>query len=216
LNPAFKVPSEIKVSFAAQPISKQEIERKIENVLKARCNDCVYNLSIQGVPTPESKVWEMDLSQLTTKGGFLVPLRDGNNKQIKWISGNIRVSKLTPVTTRLISQGERLQAQDVTMSLVDVTFAKDSGLRAQDIQGQMAARILPVGTAVFAADLKREPAAQRGQIVKAVLGDDTFEITTNVEAQDQGFVGDLIKVKNMDNQKLMSALIVEKGVVKLQ
>jgi len=216
LNPAFKVPSQVKVAFASTPISKQEVQRKITNYLTARCADCEYSISIQSVPNPANRQWDLDLTQLSAKGGFLVPVRDGENRQLKWISGTIRVSRLTPVTTKMISQGERVNAQDLQMSMMDVTFAKDSPLRIEDAQGQLAARTLPVGTPVWASDLKREPAAKRGQIVKAVIGDDTFEVTVNMQAEDNGFVGDLIKVKNLETQKILSAQVMDKGVVKLQ
>ncbi len=224
LNPSFKIPSTVKVTFAAAPISKQEIERKIMNTLNARCSECEYRLSIQSVPVPNSRQWELDFTQLTVKGGFLLPLREdesvplrGNeNHNPKWISGTIHVSRLTPVTTRLISQGERVKPEDLRMSMLDVTFAKDAGLRMEDIQGQLAARTLPVGSPVWTSDLKREPATKKGQIVKALVGDQDFEITVNVEAQDNGFIGDLVKVKNLDTQKVLSALVTDKGVVKLQ
>lgn len=217
LNPAFKIPSNVKVTFAAAPISKQEVERKIMNVLKVRCSECEYRLSIQSVPVPNSRQWELDFTQLTAKGGFLLPLRDSeDSRQQKWISGTIHVSRLTPITTRMISQGERVKAEDLRMSMLDVTFAKDAGLRIEDIQGQLAARTLSVGSPVWTSDLRREPAAKRGQIVRALVGDQDFEITVNVEVQDNGFIGDLVKVKNLDTQKVLSAVVTDKGVVKLQ
>lgn len=215
-NPAFRIPSTVKVEFAKTPVSREEVQRKIMNYLTARCADCEYKVTIQSTPNPSNRAWDLDMSQLSAKGGFLLPIRDGDSRQIKWISGNIRVSKLTPVTTKLISQGERVNSQDLQMQMVDVTFAKDNSLRVEDANGQLAARALPVGTPVWASDLQREPAAKRGQIVKAIIGDDTFEISVNVQAEDTGFVGDLIKVKNLETQKVLSAIIAEKGVVKLQ
>lgn len=216
LNPSFKIPSEVKVSFSATPISRQEVERKILNTLRIKCNDCEYKISIQSVPVPSQKQWELDFTQLSAKGGFLLPLRDGGGNQIKWISGTIRVSQLTPVTTRMILQGERVQDQDIRMAKTDVTYSKDGVLRMEDIQGQIATRTLPIGSSVWTNDLKREPAAKKGQIVKAMIGDESFEISASMQAEDNGFVGDLIKVKNLETQKVLSGLVVEKGVVKLQ
>ncbi|MBO9665311.1 MAG: flagellar basal body P-ring formation protein FlgA [Bdellovibrio sp.] len=216
LNPAFKIPTQVKVNFASTMISRQEVQRRMTNFLSVRCDTCEYNISIQSVPVPANRQWDLDMTQLSAKGGFLLPVRDGENRQIKWISGTIRVSRLTPVTTKMISQGERVNAQDLQMSMVDVTFAKDSSMRIEDCQGLLAARTLPVGTPVWSSDLKREPAAKRGQIVKALIGDDSFEISVNVQAEDNGFVGDIIKVKNLETQKVLSAVITEKGVVKLQ
>ncbi|WP_413559802.1 flagellar basal body P-ring formation chaperone FlgA [Bdellovibrio sp. HCB209] len=215
-NPSFRIPSIVKVEFAKNPVSREEVQRKIMNYLVARCADCEYKVTIQSTPNPATRAWDLDMSQLSAKGGFLLPIRDGDSRQIKWISGNIRVSKLTPVTTKLISQGERVNSQDLQMQMVDITFAKDNSLRIEDATGQLAARALPVGTPVWSSDLQREPAAKRGQIVKAIIGDDSFEISVNVQAEDTGYVGDLIKVKNLETQKVLSAVIAEKGVVKLQ
>lgn len=215
LNPSFKIPSQVKVNFSKEAISTEEITRKILNHLNVTCSSCEYRVSVTKTPVPTQKDWDLDFSQMSSKGGFLLPLREGSS-QIKWISGTIRVSQLTPVTTRLILQGERVQSGDVRMVMTDVTYAKDSVVRSEDIQGQVAARSLPVGTPIWTSDLKREPAAKKGQIVKAMLGDETFEISVNMQAEDNGFVGDLIKVKNMETQKVMSGLVIEKGVVKLQ
>ena len=120
--------------------------------MKARCHECEYNISIQSTPAPSSKGWDLDYSQLTGRGGFLLPLRDGSRNQIKWISGTIRVSQLTPVTTRLILQGERVQPEDLKMVLTDTTYAKDGVLRLEDITGQLAARSLPVGSPIWTSD----------------------------------------------------------------
>lgn len=215
-SPQFKVPSQVVVNFSSTPVSRQEVERKVLNVLKSRCHDCDYKVSIQSTPRPSSKQWGLDFSSLSAKGGFLLPLRDGDSGQLKWISGTIRVSRLTPVTTRMILQGERVQADDLRMSMMDVTFAKDGSLRIADVQGQIAARSLPVGSPVWASDLKREPAAKKGQIIKALLGDENFEISVNMMAEEDGFVGDLVKVKNLETKKILSGLVTEKGVVKLQ
>jgi flagella basal body P-ring formation protein FlgA len=215
LNPSFKIPSQVKVSFAKDAVSREEVGRKILNYMSLSCGTCEYKISVTKTPVPLRQDWDLDFSQLSVKGGFLLPLKDGSD-QIKWISGTIRVSQLTPVASRLISQGERIQAGDLRMVLTDVTYARDSVSRIEDLQGLIASRALPVGTTVWMSDLKREPAAKKGQIVKAMLGDETFEISVNMQAEDSGFIGDLIKVKNIETQKVMSGLVVDKGVVKLQ
>jgi flagella basal body P-ring formation protein FlgA len=38
----------------------------------------------------------------------------------------------------------------------------------------------------------------------------------NLQAEDSGFVGDVVKLKNLENQKVLTGIVVEKGVVKLQ
>lgn len=216
LNPSFKIPSEVNVRFSTTTISRAEVTRKVTNILQSRCNHCDFKISVQTTPIPNSKNWDLDFSQISAKGSFLIPVRESESNQNKWISGSARISQLTPVTTRLITQGERVQSEDVRLEMIDTTYAKDGVLRLADIQGQVATRALSVGSAVWSSDLRREPAAKRGQVVRAILGDSSFEITVNMVAEDNGYIGDLIKVKNLENQKILSGQIIEKGVVKLQ
>lgn len=216
LNPSLKVPSEVKVSFSKTQISAQEVERKILNHLRTRCGQCDYSVSIQSVPAVESLDWTMDYKQVSDKGGFLVPLREKGQASVKWISGTIKLSKLTPVAKRLILQGERLTDADIQFEMKDVTYQEASDLKIEEIAGQTASRNLSRGSLIQVRDLRREPAAKRGQIVKALLGDEGFEITLSMQAEDSGQIGDVIKLKNLENSKVFSGTIVEKGVVKLQ
>lgn len=215
-NPIFKIPTQVHIEFSANPVSRDEVERKILNFLKVRCADCEYKISIQSTPITSHKGWEMDFSQFSPRGGFLLPVREGATGGTKWISGTIQVSRLTPVTTRMVLQGERLQAQDIRMEMSDVTFAKDVVLRLEDIQGQIAIRNLAVGSPIWSSELKREPAVQKGQIVKANLIEEGFELSVSMQAEDSGLVGDTIKVKNLDTKKNLSGLVIDKGMVKLQ
>lgn len=215
INPAFKIPSEVKVTFSGAPISRQAVERQLLNVLKTRCADCEFRISLQNIPVPNTKNWQLDTGDVTLKHSLLIPVQEGGNNN-KWISATIRFSKLTPVASRMILQGERLQANDMHLEMTDITYAKDGALRLEDIQGQAAARTLNVGTAIFSSDLRREPAAKRGQMVQAILGNGDFEIFSNMLAEENGNIGDTIKVKNTDSQKVLSGVVTDKGVVKLQ
>jgi flagella basal body P-ring formation protein FlgA len=215
-NLGFKIPSRIKVEFSTTPISREEIERKVSNRTLAKCGDCEARINIQSTPVPTEKNWDIGLDEFSPKGSFLLPIFENGKSTGKWIAGSARISKLVPVTNRLVSQGERIAAQDVKLAMMDVTFAKDGALRLEDVEGHLAARSLAIGSPVWNSDLLREPAAKRGQMIKAFLGDEVLEISVPVQAEENGFVGDLIKVKNMDTQKTLFGMIVEKGVVKLQ
>jgi flagella basal body P-ring formation protein FlgA len=72
------------------------------------------------------------------------------------------------------------------------------------------------GRAVFPSDLKREPAAERGKAVKVIAGDELYEVSLSGVAEDTGHIGDLIKVRNIESKKVFTAVVVEKGVVKIQ
>jgi flagella basal body P-ring formation protein FlgA len=123
---------------------------------------------------------------------------------------------LVPVAKKLIRFGERLQAEDLEMIETDVTFVKEETPEMNAIVGMIANRSLTPRMPIILSDLKREPAARKGQVVKALVGDQTFEVSINASAEENGFIGDVIKIKNSETQKVMSAIVIEKGVVKVQ
>lgn len=216
LNPSFKIPSELKVQASAGKISKAETGRRLLNILRTRCGECEYKLSIQSVPFPATGPWDIDYAAVPAKGAFLISLHDTDARSVKWISGSIKVSKPVPVATKLLQSGERLQVGDAKMAMVDVTFAKDTSLSLADLNGQLLQRQIQNGSPIWSADLKREAAAKRGQIVRAISGSEDFEVSANMEAQENGFIGDTIKIKNTETQKTFSGLVTDKGTVKIQ
>jgi flagella basal body P-ring formation protein FlgA len=216
LNPSFRIPGDIKLQVSKTPISRAEVERKILNVLRARCGDCEYRVAIQNIPFPATGPWEIDYASIANKGAFLISVKDSDARGLKWISGTTRVSQMVPVATRLLQGGERVQVGDAKMALVDTTFVKDTGLALSDLNGQLLQRPIQTGNPIFSADLKREAAAKRGQVIRGISGSPDFEISLNLEAQENGFIGDTIRLKNPETQKVFSGLVVDKGVVKIQ
>ncbi len=216
IQAGFKIPHEVTIKKSSLPVSKKEVERRVGNILKGHCADCEFTINVQSAPYPLTAHWDLDFSQLTSKGSFLIPVHEEGQTGLKWISGVVRVRQLTPVATRFMAAGERVQTDDVKLDWVDTTFAKDASLKLNDLQGQQLSRSIALGQPVWASDVRREAAAKKGQMVKATLGSDGYEISTSLEAQDNGFVGDTIKVKNLETQKMLSALVLEKGLVKIQ
>lgn len=215
-TPVFKIPSRVKIEFSPRALSKKEFERKVSNRLRTQCPSCQYQVSIQSLPETEMRKWDVDWSVLSqAKGSFLLGFQDGT-PQKKWISGTFKTLKEVPVATRFISQNERVQEQDFTYELRDITFAKDEILNLQSLSERLASRSLSKGQIVWPSDLKREPALKRGQMIKALIGSDGFEISLSVQAEEPGHVGDTVKVKNLDTKKILSGVVIEKGVVRLQ
>ncbi len=215
-NPLFNVPSEVEVNFAKDVVSREEVTRRITNILQVRCSACDYQVQIQNLPQVQDHNWSLDTTSLVGKGSFLIPIINGKSDRIAFISGHSKVMQMIPTTTRLVLQGERLQPGDLRMAMVDITNSKDTALSVEALIGQMTSRSLSADAPVWSSDIRREPAAKKGQIVKATLGREEFEITTNLIADESGFIGDLIRLKNTENQKILSGVIVEKGVVQIQ
>lgn len=216
INPSFTIPSEVKISIRQDGISKIEAEKSIKNHLMANCGVCDIQVRLTNIPKVSAKSWSIDWNQEIRYGSFMIPVRDANGLASKWVTGTARVLKRVPVAKKLIRFGERIQAEDLELMESDITFVKEETPQMDQLVGLAANRTLSPRMPIILSDMKREPAARRGQVVKALIGDNDFEISINASAEENGFVGDMIKVKNPETQKVMSAIVIDKGVVKVQ
>lgn len=216
LNPAFRIPSEIRIRIRQDGYSKEEIERSLRNVLVAKCETCKFQIRLNALPKMGTRHGSIDWDQELKYGSFMIPVREADQFSNKWITGTVRVQKQVPVARKLIRFGERLQAEDLEIQETDITFVKEETPELSQVVGLLANRTLSPRAPVLLSDLKREPATRKGQMVKALVGDSVFEVSINASAEENGFIGDVIKVKNPETQKTMSAIVIDKGVVKVQ
>lgn len=215
-RPIIKVPTEIKIHFSKSAISTEEVKRKLQNRLYSQCPECEFKVMVQSTPVPQSEEWQINYDHAELKGGVLLPLVDGNNRSAKYISANIRVSKLTPVAKRFVKQGERVTAEDFEFKFSDVTHAKDAPVDTMATEDLIAVKNIIAGNIAWSGDFRKQAAAQRGQVVKAILGDESFEISTDMVAEENGYVGDTIRLKSVENKKLFSGTVISKGVVRIK
>ncbi len=93
---------------------------------------------------------------------------------------------------------------------------QDAITDVRSVVGMQAARYLTAGQMLASRDLKREQILRKGQMVKAIFGADALEISISAQAEEGGAVGDVIKVKNLDSQKMFAAKIIDRGIVKIE
>jgi flagella basal body P-ring formation protein FlgA len=215
-NLSFNIPEKIKLTFAKASVSKTAAERGLKNTLAVRCATCIYQIRISSTPTLVSRSWSIDYDQDIKNGAFMLPIQDTSTAMNQWISGSYRAKNKVPVLKRAVRFGERVQGEDFELGEADVTFQREATPELSQLVGMIANRSLQARAAVVLGDFKKEPAAHRGQVLKAIAGTDSFEVSINVTAEENGAIGDLIKVQNPETKKMMSGLIVDKGVVKVQ
>lgn len=216
VNPSFRIPSQIKIHIRRDGISKQEIERSLGNILLSKCLTCKFDIRVKSIPKVKTKIYEIAWDEDIRGGSFMIPVRESDQFTHKWITGTLKVQKTVPVARRLIRFGERIQTEDIEMMESNITHLKEEPPQASQVVGLVANKSLSAKMPILLSDLKREFAAQRGQTVKAVIGREDFEISINATAEENGFIGDIVKIKNTETQKTMSAVVVDKGVVKIQ
>lgn len=216
-----KTPEKITFRAKRNYLSSKDFAREIIQRAEDLCMGCEAEIDELNIPqiqgSGEILQVKLDTNSFRGAGSFLLPLHVVTSKGnvSYWLTGKVSLFKEASVATRLIQANERITENDIQQKRVNINFMRDGLPNPKDIVGKKAGRTLSVGQAIYSNDLKKEPAVQRGQIVKIILGDESFEVTSTGTAEEGGSVGDLIKVKNSENQKMLSGVLIEPGIVKV-
>lgn len=222
-KPKFEIPKFVLVESSQELIEEDLVKKKIMDKFYSLCNDCVVQLTSLKIPklVVENDVdfkWNLDVSNLTLARSFSLPINVHyvDTHKNYWVSGDIKLIKKMPTATRNLSMGQRVQPDDIIYKEIDVISKMDWINADAEVIGQVLDRPVSIGLPIYKSDLKREPAIQRGQIIKVITGTEQMEISSQAQSEAAGFVGDIIKLKSMDGVKLMSGRVVEKGVVRIE
>jgi flagella basal body P-ring formation protein FlgA len=219
----FHIPNQLVVEAKNNLIPVSDVHQKVIQLITKSCASCsakIRDLKVPTIKTTEIMTsWDIDASQVSLRGAVLLPLQvqfqNGSQKTF-WAPVHIFLEQTGLVSRRALKMGDRLSAEDLEKKTVDITYQKESLVSESEAETQVLARYVPAGQALTAGDLKREPAAQRGQLVRVLAGGEDLEVSLQAVAEEAGAIGDMIKLKIPDSQKLISGKIIEKGVVRLQ
>lgn len=218
-----RIPTRVTVVRQSFHLRPEDIQAELKRQMAELCSDCVFeisNLSLPALPTTVTtgSSWTLKMRHEMPKGTFSLPIEvanDDGSKRSYWISGSVTISKNVPVAGRSLQVGERMQAQDFSIQMKDITFSTDVAASESDLATSVAARQIAAGQIVWRSSLRREMAVKNGDIVKVVAGQDGWQITIDGIAQGSAYIGDSVNVKIPRTQKLISGLLTEKGVVEV-
>ena len=125
------------------------------------------------------------------------------------VTFEVRVFEYVAVAKRKISRGQQLTKENVYLSRRETT--KIGGLSfssMDDLVGKSAIRSVLPNTIITEDAVEIPPAIQKGNVVKLFIKTNNFKIVTKGLAQQTGYKGDVIKVKNLDSKKMLYGKII--------
>lgn len=213
----FVLPAEMKILRSQSPISRMEVERKIKNKIYSQCIDCEVQVQVSSVPNKMESDWALDLNIDLSKNTVMVPVFATKNTDIKgWIVAQVKRYQNVPVLNKSVKYGEVLTEEMFVIEKRQIMNSRDVIKKFESISGMQAARFLNAGQVIQLADIKKEQVLKKGQMVKAMVGGADFEVAISAEAQESGSIGDVVKIKNLDSQKVFGAKIVDRGTVRIE
>lgn len=213
----FVLPVELKILRSRGTISRMEVERKIKNKIYSQCSLCNVQVQISSVPTNMESDWSLDLNIDLNKNTVMIPVFATKNIDTKgWIIAEIKRYQNVPVLNKSVKIGDVLTEDMVTIEYRQMMNVRDNVQKIEAVIGMQAVRFLNAGQILQYSDLRKETVLKKGQIVRAMFGAVDFEIAISAEAQESGSIGDVVKIKNLDSQKVFAAKVVERGIVRIE
>jgi flagella basal body P-ring formation protein FlgA len=213
----FLFPNEIKILRSKQNVSRMELERKIKNQLLTACQNCDFQIQINSVPQNLLSDWIVDLNVDLNKSSVMIPVYSESQSERKgWVTAEIKKYAQTAVLNRAVKIGEVITADMLTVEKRLIPSRQDIVISSKNLIGMQASRFINAGQIISYRDLKKETIMKKGQIVRAVFGKGQFDISISAMVEESGAIGDVIRVKNMDSNKMFAALIVDRGLVKIE
>lgn len=218
-----KIPNRITVENRGYELTKEEVKTKLARRWERLCKECRFVFRSVSLPILPSaalgKRWRLEDQGRLPRGSFsrrLEVFQDHGAPVVYWISGRVEIHKKVPVSKKAIEIGHRFRAEDIAEKMRDVTFATDGLPTAKEIEGQQAKRAMRANEVIWASFIQREKALTRGDLVKVVTGSENWELSLRAIAEQDGYIGDYVKVRNIKSRQLMNGRVTAKGEVEIQ
>ena len=213
----FVLPNDLKILKSKAAVSRMEVERKIRNKIHTDCAACDVQVMVSNVPQNIESDWAMDLNIDLSKKNVMIPVFGTKNPSSKgWIVAELKRYQKVPVLSQSVKVGDVITEEMLTVEKREMVNVRDTYQSVQALVGMQATRFLNAGQLVQFNDVKKEQVVKRGQMVKAIVGNDSFEVAISAEVQEAGATGEVVKVKNLDSQKVFAAKVIERGVVRIE
>lgn len=216
------IPSRVVVTRKTLKLNDASVKKAIIDQLKGICSSCEFKIDRVSLPvvsglTAKSK-WNVKVRSELPKGSFSYPIEvsDENGSQRYWVTGSISILKRALVAKRNISIGEKIGESDFASELRDITYLHDSIADQSDLIGSVAARGISAEHVIGRSSLKREAAFKFGDVVKVITGNESWQISIDGVAQQSAAVGETARVKVSRTQKVLTGIVVDKGVIEVR
>lgn len=132
------------------------------------------------------------------------------------VNGEFRLFQELPVLSRPLMANQRIDSKDLVLAKKDVTLNQGFVPKVEEIIGRTLTFPIAAGEPVQYRQLKKESLVEKGQVVQVHYKSDSFLLSATGVAEQNGSIGDNIKIKNMETQKTFSGVISGKGLVEVQ
>jgi flagella basal body P-ring formation protein FlgA len=214
------VPNNIMIGTERREMTLAQVTSELAQAWQPLCGDCEIEFEGLSLPRVENmRHWTMRIKSDLPRGSFSVPVdlgREDGSSASAWVSGRIVVKKRVPVAKRILQVGERVQPDDFSWEYKDVSYSIDGIPEAHELAGKRVKNGLRAGDVLWTSSLEKEKAVRRGDLIQVRSRSDGWEVSLNVIAEADAYVGDVINLKNPKTNSVLIGQVTGRGEVELR
>jgi flagellar basal body P-ring formation protein FlgA len=132
------------------------------------------------------------------------------------LSAQVDIYRQVPVATKSIGRGNLIDLADIRMETRNISqLAEDSLLDNSEISGKAAKRMISQGDVIRPALLDQPKAVSRGENVTITSKSGSIQVVMQGTAMTDGKLGQQIRVKNNQSERIISARVVGQSAVEI-
>ncbi|MCB0348168.1 MAG: flagellar basal body P-ring formation protein FlgA [Bdellovibrionales bacterium] len=211
----FVIPEVATVKRVEDRFNKENVENKIAVDLAKTQSGVEVKVETVNFPDIEENIidWELQVPNQLQSSHLVIPMKytvRSHGKDIEKsesISIKVKLYQTIPVVKENTFQGQRLQAENLHLQKIEMVRGQLYVSNIQDIVGKKLKRNLRQGDAIKSTDLEKEYTIRAGESVVLLVQENDIKIRLEGTAKQNGSTGDVIRVNNPMNNRLVFGTI---------
>jgi flagella basal body P-ring formation protein FlgA len=214
------IPKSVVIDTRKRVILEDAVRMEIMQTWQPLCSDCRLEIEALSLPKISGiRDWTMKMKAELPKGSFSIPveiIRENGSMSIAWISGRLMTKRQMPVAKRMLNMGERVQVNDVTWEWRDTSYAFDGIPGQEELVGKLMKQGVRSGDPIWRGMIAKDKAIRRGDLVTVRSGDGIWEVSMQVQAQGDAYIGDIVNMKHPKTNAILVGQVTAIGEVELR
>jgi flagellar basal body P-ring formation protein FlgA len=218
----------VEIKLKGKPVEFEEIERLLKNHLSRTTSWKESEIEIQSIekleglelPPGEAQIQVSSRSPLVGRGKIIFPLevvKKGQVLRMIWIAANIRIHAEIVTAAKSIRPGVAITSDDIIQAVAYIYETNASCFRSLDeILGKISKRNFSPGDPLTREAFFNAFLIKHGETVQLRLERNGLVLTALGRAEQDGRLGQIIKVRSLEFSTLLSAQVTGKAEARIQ
>jgi flagellar basal body P-ring formation protein FlgA len=217
----------VQIRVQSRPVESEEISQIIIGYLARTASWKESEIEIQSIErtqgielTPNMHLRISSRLPITGRGKIIFPIEIVQGSQTVrnfWVSARIRINAGILTATKPIRPGRVINPEDIVLSAANIDDLRHTYFsKADEVVGKISERNFSPGDPLTREELSDPLLIKRGDAIQLRLERSGLVITAQGRAEQDGRLGQIIRVRNLEFSTLLSAQVTGQAEAKVQ